>query len=141
MALRLAANTPWRNEAFAAALLSDLGIVALVMNGAEWRSDRDESSEYRCAHERSVFGVTHAETGAHLLGLWNMSWSIVDALATHHAPDRFRRIARSSRPSPMLRRLSRAMNTRRTGSYLRTDSAKRSSRFVTASPGEPVTCA
>lgn len=36
--------------------------------------------------EKEVFGTTHAEVGAYLLGLWGLPAAIVDAVAFHHAP-------------------------------------------------------
>ncbi len=36
--------------------------------------------------EREVFGATHAEVGAYLLGLWGLPDPIVEAAAFHHAP-------------------------------------------------------
>ncbi|MGE4298470.1 MAG: HDOD domain-containing protein [Desulfovibrionaceae bacterium] len=38
--------------------------------------------------ERLLFGTTHADVGAYILGLWGMPESIVNLVATHHAPDR-----------------------------------------------------
>ena len=35
-----------------------------------------------------VFGATHAEVGAYLLGLWNLPDPVVEAVAYHHAPSR-----------------------------------------------------
>jgi len=36
--------------------------------------------------ERVLFGATHAEVGAHLLGLWGLPEPIVEAVAWHHRP-------------------------------------------------------
>jgi HD-like signal output (HDOD) protein len=36
--------------------------------------------------ERLTMGSTHAEIGAYLLGLWGLPYSIVEAVALHHAP-------------------------------------------------------
>jgi len=36
--------------------------------------------------ERAVFGATHAEVGAYLIGLWGLPEHIVEAVAYHHAP-------------------------------------------------------
>ena len=36
--------------------------------------------------ERQVFGATHEEVGAYLLGLWGFSDSILEAAAFHHRP-------------------------------------------------------
>ena len=36
--------------------------------------------------ERQVFGATHAEVGAYLLGLWGLPNPIIEAVAFHHDP-------------------------------------------------------
>lgn len=38
--------------------------------------------------ERRVLGVTHAELGAYLLGLWGLPFEVVEAVAYHHEPSR-----------------------------------------------------
>lgn len=38
--------------------------------------------------EREVFGVTHAQVGAYLLGLWGLPMEIVEAVACHHDHER-----------------------------------------------------
>jgi HD-like signal output (HDOD) protein/ActR/RegA family two-component response regulator len=38
--------------------------------------------------EQDLMGVTHAEIGAYLLGLWGLPWPVVEAVAHHHAPGR-----------------------------------------------------
>ena len=45
--------------------------------------------------EREIFGVTHAEVGAYLLGLWGIPFPIVEAVAFHHRPNE---VAPESRP-------------------------------------------
>ena len=36
--------------------------------------------------EMEIFGATHAEVGAYLLGLWALPDAVVEAVAYHHAP-------------------------------------------------------
>ena len=36
--------------------------------------------------ERELLGVSHAEVGAYLLGLWGMPYPVVEAVAHHHKP-------------------------------------------------------
>ena len=38
--------------------------------------------------EERVIGVSHAELGAYLLGLWGMPYPIVEAITHHHRPSR-----------------------------------------------------
>jgi HD-like signal output (HDOD) protein len=38
--------------------------------------------------ERERFGVTHAEAGAYLMGLWGLPYPIIEAIAFHHSPGR-----------------------------------------------------
>ena len=44
-----------------------------------------------------MFGVTHAEVGAHLLSIWGLPSAVVDAVGFHHdpgsAPESCRRLA------------------------------------------------
>lgn len=76
------------HDAFTAGLLHDVGKLALAINLKE---------EYRAAlrlarqnvmpvwkAEQEVFGATHAEAGAYLLGLWGLSFPVIQAVAGHH---------------------------------------------------------
>ncbi|HMI83394.1 MAG TPA: response regulator [Polyangiaceae bacterium] len=38
--------------------------------------------------EQELFGVTHAEIGGYLLGIWGLPYAIVEAVAHHHSPGR-----------------------------------------------------
>lgn len=38
--------------------------------------------------EQDSKGVTHAEIGAYLLGLWGLPYPIIEAVAHHHCPTR-----------------------------------------------------
>ena len=38
--------------------------------------------------EQEYFGVSHAEVGGYLLGLWGLPYSLVEAVANHHRPER-----------------------------------------------------
>jgi putative nucleotidyltransferase with HDIG domain len=46
----------------------------------------DEQGWQENAAERQIFGATHAEVGAYLLGLWSLPDPIVEAVAWHHRP-------------------------------------------------------
>lgn len=39
--------------------------------------------------EREIFGVTHAEVGAYLLGLWGLPETIIEGIVFHHTPLKF----------------------------------------------------
>jgi HD-like signal output (HDOD) protein/CheY-like chemotaxis protein len=75
---------------YTAGLMHDLGKVILAANF---------DSQYQGAHtvsrkqqvplwdvEKDIFGVTHGEIGAYLLGLWGMSSEVVKVAALHHYP-------------------------------------------------------
>lgn len=81
-------NHALAHEAFTAGLLHDVGKLALAINLKE---------EYRAAlrlarqnqapvwkAEQEIFGATHAEAGAYLLGLWGLSFPVIQAVAGHH---------------------------------------------------------
>jgi HD-like signal output (HDOD) protein len=38
--------------------------------------------------EEAIFGISHAEIGAYLLGLWGIHSMAVEAIAHHHRPNR-----------------------------------------------------
>ncbi|MBI4325559.1 MAG: HDOD domain-containing protein [Chloroflexi bacterium] len=78
------------DDALAAGLLHDVGKLVLAVNlGEEYRSVRSlarERSQPVWQAELDRFGVTHAEIGAYLLGLWGLPCAILEAVAFHHQP-------------------------------------------------------
>ncbi len=86
---RFASSPKLREEAFTAAIVHDIGRVVLALGFPDRFSElthpRDSSQP---AHllERELFGATHAEVGAYLLGIWGLPFSIVEAVAFHHEP-------------------------------------------------------
>ena len=77
-------------QAFTAGLLHDLGRLALAENRPRELAlalglARKESIPVWLA-ERRLWGASHAEVGACLLGCWGLPASIVEAVALHHAP-------------------------------------------------------
>jgi len=96
------AGPAMEEQAFTAGLLHDVGQLVLisvchdqyqqVLDGARKR----ERSILEL--EQEVFGCTHAEVGAYLLGLWGLPAPIVEAVAWHHMPSR----AGSSAFSPVI---------------------------------------
>ena len=80
-------------EAQLAGLFHDIGRLVLVAQQADRYKEvfgliRSEGLTISAAELR-VFGTTHAEVGAYLLGLWGLPVSLVIAVACHHHPSRF----------------------------------------------------
>lgn len=89
VARRLAAPAE-REAVYASTLLCDIG--QLVMNCAAPVRFEGVLAAARAtatpqhASERQEFGVSHAEVGAHLLGLWGLPFPLMEAVAFHHRP-------------------------------------------------------
>jgi putative nucleotidyltransferase with HDIG domain len=77
-------------EAMLAGMLHDLGKLALINSGNEIWSQLylNRKKETRPLHllEREALGITHAEIGAYLLGLWGLNNQVAEAVAFHHNP-------------------------------------------------------
>ncbi len=78
------------DAALTAGLLHDLGKLVLASNlpeeyGKVLRKVTHEGISFPDA-ERDVFGSTHEEVGAYLLGLWGLPDLIVESVAWHHRP-------------------------------------------------------
>jgi hypothetical protein len=80
-----------REDALTAGMLHDVGSLLLAtFLPSEWQQTRalaDELAVESWVAERQVLGVTHAELGAYLLGLWGLPYPIVEATAYHHLPE------------------------------------------------------
>ncbi len=74
---------------FAAGLLHEIGWIVLASTCGDQfealcsKPNRDLPA---AKQEKEIFGGTHALVGAYLLGLWGLPYSVVDAVAGHHAP-------------------------------------------------------
>jgi len=83
-------NSSLSDEAFTAALLRDVGelVFALGIPVELAQAIREAKASGRSLHavETELLGVSHAEAGAYLLGLWGLPYSIVEAVAFHHKP-------------------------------------------------------
>jgi HD-like signal output (HDOD) protein len=81
-----------RETAVVAALLHDVGELALASRiPSHVKSALDLAKESGCTiyeAEEKLAGVTHAELGAYLLGVWGIGGPIVEAVAHHHRPMR-----------------------------------------------------
>lgn len=93
IARRLVADDPrLADDAFMAGILHDLGKLVLLDHQPELcdlirqkaRLTRQPVHEV----ELEVLGVTHAEIGGFLLGIWGLPYPIVEAAANHHTPGR-----------------------------------------------------
>jgi len=77
-------------QAFLAGILHDVGELVLATNMPELfeRVQRLQSLGRVPAHEleRRAIGVSHADVGAYLLGIWGMPDTIVDGALRHHTP-------------------------------------------------------
>jgi HD-like signal output (HDOD) protein len=113
-------------ESFVSGLLHDIGKLVLAANAdAEYqivvRRSRTEGIS-ATEVEQEIFGATHAQVGAYLLGLWGLPEPVVSTVELHHSLDNVTtqgftpvtaiHVAQCLEPSP--NRISR-MNT----SYLR----------------------
>jgi HD-like signal output (HDOD) protein len=77
-------------EAFMAGLLHDLGKLIMVHNmpthyAELLQATLDKNLPIHDAEMR-IFGATHEQIGAYLIGLWGLPDSIVEAVAFHHCP-------------------------------------------------------
>jgi putative nucleotidyltransferase with HDIG domain len=80
------------DDALTAGLLHDVGklVLALRRPAELARAYATARAERRPLHqaEEELFGVSHAEIGAYLLGLWGLPLGVVGAVANHHHPER-----------------------------------------------------
>lgn len=81
-----------KEDAFVAGLLHDIGKLVLAVELPEHFDKTIHEMKTRgcsmCSAEQRVSGVTHAEVGGYLLGLWGLPYPIVEAVASHHMPSR-----------------------------------------------------
>jgi putative nucleotidyltransferase with HDIG domain len=80
------------DDAFLAGVLHDVGKLVLAAQRPTWLPNATALADARGlpVHEAeaALFGVSHAEVGAYLVGLWGLPFRIVEAVAQHHAPSR-----------------------------------------------------
>ena len=78
------------DDAFTTAVVHDVGEIVLALSmGEDYARIRDRAKiqglpSYQV--EAAVLGVSHAEIGAYLLGLWGLPFNVVEAVAYHHRP-------------------------------------------------------
>jgi len=80
------------DDSLTAGLLHDCGKLVLASGVPELFREAMELAQAEEISpgeaERRVFGTTHAEVGAYLLGLWGLPDAVVEAVAYHHHPDK-----------------------------------------------------
>jgi HD-like signal output (HDOD) protein len=90
LASSFAASDKRADEAFTAALLLNIGQIVLARcYSAQYLPILElAASSGRALHEVEFeqLGVTHAEVGAYLLGVWGLPFTLVELVACHHAP-------------------------------------------------------
>jgi putative nucleotidyltransferase with HDIG domain len=87
---RIPAPAHVRSAAVIAALLHDVGKLVLATRSPKHFARALEGVQTEklplYAVEENLIGVSHAEVGAYLLGLWGLPSPIVEAVAHHHHP-------------------------------------------------------
>lgn len=77
-------------QGFTAGLLHDVGMLALVsqLTGPYQEALATARVNRRplCEVEQEMFGATHPQVGAYMLGLWGLPCALVEAVAFHHSP-------------------------------------------------------
>jgi HD-like signal output (HDOD) protein/FixJ family two-component response regulator len=88
----LTAKTPLADDAMLAGLLHDIGYWVLAQESpTEFKSAVQLAAQTRIQlyeAEAQIFGVSHAEIGAYLLGIWGLPYPVIEAVAHHHMPQR-----------------------------------------------------
>jgi putative nucleotidyltransferase with HDIG domain len=93
LARKLAPDRRQMDDAFMAGLLHDIGKLILISqlpaHLEQVHEEMASSAELSMnVVEERLVGVSHAEVGAYLLGIWGLPYSIVEAVADHHHPER-----------------------------------------------------
>ena len=80
------------NYSLMAGLLHDLGKLILATNFndtyEQLMAESRKADRQLWELEQNAFGTSHAEIGAYLMGLWNIEYPIIEAIAFHHCPSK-----------------------------------------------------
>lgn len=91
IAKRLSPNPDAGKDAFAAAILHDVGQLILATWLPKLIAESVETARATRAPlhqvEHELHGFSHAEVGAYLLGRWGLPYPIIEAVAYHHRPE------------------------------------------------------
>lgn len=86
----LIVNPRYADDAFMAGMLHDIGKLVLTLRLPEKFQQALKLMRERQLPlwqiEQELLGVSHAEVGAYLLGLWGLPYPIIEAVAYHHQP-------------------------------------------------------
>lgn len=78
------------NKSLMAGMFHDLGQLILVTNFQEpYRrilTEAQKAGQDLWELEYEMFGTSHAEIGAYLMGLWGLEYPVIEAIAFHHRP-------------------------------------------------------
>ena len=89
---RIPASSHIHGAAIVAALLHDMGKLVLAIRSPKHFERAVQGSIEEnlplCEVEQQLIGVSHAEVGAYLLGIWGLPTPVVEAVAHHHYPAR-----------------------------------------------------
>jgi HD-like signal output (HDOD) protein len=95
LARRFMRDASRADQAFTGGLVRDIGRVVMAVGLPQsYRATLEAArTTGRSLHlvEKERLGVTHAEVGAYLLGVWGLPYPLVEVVAYHHAPALARR--------------------------------------------------
>ncbi len=93
LARRFLNNSKKADDVFGASIVHDVGriVLAVGLPARYQQIIRAAADGHRAIHliEAEELGVSHAEVGAYLLGIWGLPLNLVETAAFHHVPSLF----------------------------------------------------